>query len=97
MNGKKEERTHYLTTVSVPFRRVLSDEEIAELLRKGEFRKELSGHFLVLFTEVDPLTLYRFCKRYGLPLKKLKEYYEAFIKPHCRNPQLEEFFDAWKV
>jgi len=97
MKGKKQGQTHYLTTVSVPFRRVLSDGEIAELLRKGEFRKELAGHFLILFTEVDTLTLYRFCKRYGLPLKKLKEYYEAFVKPQCRNPQLEEFFDAWKI
>lgn len=76
-------------TVNSSYKDFYTEKELSELIKKMQFPDE---RMYVLFTECHLSSILEFCIKYKINLKKLKSYYETFIKNNYRNHELEEFF-----
>lgn len=80
-------------TVNAAYQEAISDEEIAELLRrKISPDRRFTEHVYVFFTEVPVSVISTFLKRERVSLRQLQEYYEAYVRPVYQNKELEELF-----
>jgi|Deesub1362A_J573_1020465.scaffolds.fasta_scaffold06031_5 hypothetical protein len=78
------------TTVNASFRHAISEERLAEILKKGLFPEEFREHLYVFFTEVPISAIYSFMKEYQLSHEELLDYYKKYIKHLYTNKELEE-------
>ncbi|NWF53025.1 MAG: hypothetical protein HXY47_08105 [Nitrospirae bacterium] len=82
------------TTVNASFRILLSEEALAQFIKKGEFPEQFREHNYVFFTEVPVSLVYKFMLQYEISLKILKDYYMKFIEPVYHNKDFERMFDV---
>ena len=83
-----------IVTVNCAYKRGITEEKLAELIKKQEFPKvyPLNEQVEVFFSEVPVSTVISFCKEHGISIEELKSYYEQYIKPKFRNGELEELW-----
>jgi len=80
-------------TVNAAYKEAISDEEIAELLRrKIPPDKRFTEHVYVFFTEIPVGVINKFLKQENVSPQQLQDYYETFIQPVYQNKELEELF-----
>lgn len=84
-----------IVTVNCAYRKGITEEKLAELIKKQEFPKEypLNEQVEVFFSEIPVSTVVSFCKKHGISIEELKNYYEQYIKLKFRNEELEELWN----
>jgi len=82
------------TTVNASFKNTVSEERLAEFIKKSLFPEEFREHLYVLFTEVPVSAIYSFMKDYQISMKELRDYYKEYIKPVYTNTELEEMLNV---
>ena len=74
---------------------LLGEDKLAEILKSKKFPETYPEweQVEVFFSEVPVDLIWDFCKKHGITLEELREYYEKNIKPRFRNEELEELWE----
>jgi len=67
-----------MTTVSAPYSKKLSAQELVYYLRNPQAAKDLPGHMSSFFGDVKPAFQYEFAAMFGIPSAELVEVARAF-------------------
>ncbi|MCD5405619.1 MAG: hypothetical protein LRZ91_03870 [Desulfotomaculum sp.] len=80
------------TTINAQTANLLDENKLAQMIRNMQFDKKYAVQIFNFFTDVPIQDVERFIVKYNLSDKRMKEYYEAYVKEYYYNPQLEELF-----
>jgi hypothetical protein len=94
--GKVKKRKVHpaILTANVSFRTEITDDVVVNSIMNMEMPREWEFHFYDFFTDNPVEWILDFCEEKNIPLERLKEFYEKFIKPYYRNRRLE---GVWEV
>ena len=86
-----------LTTINCAYgeKYLMTEKKLADILKSGKFPETYPEweQVEVFFSEVPVSFIWDFCRKFGITLEELREYYEKNIKPRFRNEELEELWE----
>ncbi|WAM36939.1 hypothetical protein [Caldicellulosiruptor acetigenus] len=81
------------TTINAQTVNYLTEKELAEMIKKQEFKKEYAVQVYNFFTDVPLQDIVRFIINYNIDESVLLKYYITYVKEYYPNKELEAMLE----